>query len=278
MDYKVKLDVFEGPLDLLLYLIKKNEIDIHDIPITLITEQYLEYINLMQLLDLEVAGEFLIMAATLLHIKSKLLLPVTENPEEELTQEMDPRFELVQKLLEYMKYKEAAKDLKSLEEERAKLFTRIPPPIELEPGENILIEVTIFELISAFSKVLKEMPKDVFHQVIKDEFTVAEKVYELVEVLKSEQRVRFSRIFKDTKNKLEAITIFLALLELVRLKEVSLYQNELFDDIDIEKAQRLTEPSMEDEIEDQAFAESVIEKVDLNELLKYEGKDGTQKA
>ena len=164
MSYKVKLDVFEGPLDLLLYLIKKNEIDIYDIPIASITEQYLEYIDLMRMLDLNIAGEFLVMAATLIHIKSKMLLPPDEKellPEEE----EDPREELVRRLVEYKKFKEVAGILQDLEGQRKKMFTR-DIPFEVEPGE-VFFEASLFDLITAFTRVLKDVPKDIFQEIIK---------------------------------------------------------------------------------------------------------------
>ena len=234
MDYKVRLDIFEGPLDLLLYLIKKDELDIQNIPIMTITDQYLEYLNLMQLLDLDIAGEFLVMAATLMHIKSKMLLPPDENPvlEEE---EMDPRAELIQRLLEYKRFKEAAANLQGMEQERSRFFTRYPAPVEMDAGDSPFLEASLFDLISAFSKVLKGMPKDVFHKVIKDEFTVAEKVHEIFHRLVQSKTLFFSHLFKESKNRFEAITIFLAVLELIRLKEVIIVQNVLFEDIEIRR-------------------------------------------
>lgn len=233
MDYRVKLDIFEGPLDLLLYLIKKNELDIHDIPINVITDQYLEYLNLMQLLDLDIAGEFLVMAATLMHIKSKMLLPPEEVPADAEAEEADPREELVRRLLEYKRFKEAAATLKQHEEERSRYFTRFAPLPELDGGDSPFWEASLFDLITAFSKVLKGMPKEVFHQIIKDEFTVAEKVHEIFHRLVENKTIFFSSLFQKAKNRFEAITVFLALLELIRLKEIRITQNRLFDEIEI---------------------------------------------
>ena len=249
MDYKVKLDIFEGPLDLLLYLIKKSELDIHDIPITTITEQYLEYLNLMQLLDLDIAGEFLVMAATLMHIKSKMLLPPDETPALD-EEEMDPRAELVQRLLEYKRFKEAASNLQQMEETRSLSFTRFPATIEIDGGDSPFLEASLFDLISAFSKVLKNMPKDIFHRVIKDEFTVAEKVHEIFHLLVENDALLFSSLFKKSKNRFEAITIFLAVLELIRLKEIRIVQNRLFEDIEIRRnAEKAAAPSFPSETE-----------------------------
>jgi len=157
MTYKVKLEIFEGPLDLLFYLIKKDELNIHDIPISTITEQYLQYLEMMRMLDLDIAGEFLVMAATLMHIKSKMLLPQDEKQSEQ--EEEDPRAELVKKLLEYRKFKEAAEELKNRESRQKEVF---PSPGTKECASDdseLYFEANIFDLLSAFSKVLKEIPK-----------------------------------------------------------------------------------------------------------------------
>ncbi len=240
MAYAVKLDIFEGPLDLLLYLIQKHELDIHNIPITLITEQYLEHMDMLTVLNLDVAGEFLVMATLLMRIKSKMLLPVDHIDQDEAVEE-DPREELVQKLLEYMKFKDAAGQMRILEETRSDSVRRHPEPIEYDDSDSPFINMSIFDLITAFSRVLKEMPKDVFHRVIKDEFTVAEKVEEILQRLKSGESVQFKTLFTQVKNKLEAITVFLALLELIRLKEVSFVQNKNFDDIEIASSESIDE-------------------------------------
>ncbi len=234
MGYKIKLEVFEGPLDLLLYLIKQEELNIYDIPITRITEQYLEYLNLMELLDLEVAGEFLVMAATLMQIKSKMLLP--PDPTTVDTEEADPRAELVRRLLEYKAYKEVASQLRGFEENQSGIFSRLGALPELPPqegGDSPFTGVSLFDLISALAKVLKNMPRDIFHQIVKDEYTVAEKVQEIFDRLIKEPVVSFSRIFKEAKNRFEAITTFLALLELIRLKEVTMRQEDRFGEIEI---------------------------------------------
>jgi segregation and condensation protein A len=230
MSYKVKLEVFEGPLDLLLYLIKKNEIDIYDIPIAVITEQYLEYLELMRMLDLNIAGEFLVIAATLIHIKSKMLLPPDEKellPEEE----EDPREELVRRLLEYKRFKEVAGILQDLEGQRKKMFTR-DIPFEVEPGE-VFFEASLFDLITAFTRVLKEVPKEMFQEIIKDEFSVEQKVHDLLHLLVKTPVMSLFNLFKNSKNKPEIIAIFLAVLELIRLKEIIVVQRQNFSDIEI---------------------------------------------
>ena len=230
MSYKVKLDVFEGPLDLLLYLIKKNEIDIYDIPIASITEQYLEYIDLMRMLDLNIAGDFLVMAATLIQIKSKMLLPPDEKellPEEE----EDPREELVRRLVEYKKFKEVAGILQDLESQRKKMFTR-DIPFEAAQGE-VFFEASLFDLITAFTRVLKDVPKDIFQEIIKDEFTVEQKVHDLLHMLVKSPALSLFNLFSNSKNKQEIIATFLAVLELIRLKEILVVQNRNFSDIEI---------------------------------------------
>ena len=231
MSYKVKLEVFEGPLDLLLYLIKKSEIDIYDIPITSITEQYLEYIELMRMLDLNVAGEFLVMAATLIHIKSKMLLPPDEK-EILMEEEEDPRDELVRRLLEYKKFKEVAGVLQDLEGQRKKMFTR-SSNLEIEQGNDKFFEASLFDLITALTRVLKDVPKDIFHDIVKDEFTVEQKVHDMLHLLVTSPMIHLSELFKKAKNKIEIIATFLAVLELIRLKEIVIVQNSTFSDIEI---------------------------------------------
>jgi segregation and condensation protein A len=230
MSYKVKLEVFEGPLDLLLYLIKKNELDICDIPIASITEQYLEYLDLMRMLDLNIAGEFLVMAATLIHIKSKMLLP-PEEIEILPVEEEDPREELVRRLLEYKKFKEVAGVLQDLEVQRKKMFTRTSA-VDLGPNETFF-EASLFDLISALTRVLKNVPKDFFQEIVKDEFTVEQKVHDLLRMMVKTPVLYVSELFKNAKNKIEIIATFLAILELIRLKEIIVVQNEKFAEIEI---------------------------------------------
>ncbi|MBI4974342.1 MAG: segregation/condensation protein A [Candidatus Omnitrophica bacterium] len=232
MTYKVKLEVFEGPLDLLLYLIKKEEIDIYDIPIAKITDQYLEYLEFMKLLDLNIAGEFLVMAATLMHIKSRMLLPPDQAaPEEE---EKDPRAELVKRLLEYKKFKEAAAELSHMESKQKHFFARISLDKDKVPvTSDDFFEASLFDLITAFTKVLKDIPKDIFHEVIKDEYTVSEKIHDILHLLVEKTAINFGDLFKVAKSKMEIITTFLAVLELIRLKEIVARQASPFSEIEI---------------------------------------------
>ena len=235
MGYKIKLEIFEGPLDLLLYLVKKDHLNVYDIPIAKVTEQYLGYLNLMQLLDLNVAGEFLVMAATLMQIKSKMLLPAEEAQGVE-AEEDDPRAELVKRLLEYERFKEIAETLREKESDQREVFKRPKAEVEKElpqqPKEGYF-EASIFDLINAFSRALKDIPKEVFYEVVKDEFTIEEKVHQLLHLLLVNSSLRISELFAKAKNKLEVIVTFLAILELVRMKEIVAIQNGLFDDIEI---------------------------------------------
>lgn len=234
MTYKVKLEVFEGPLDLLLYLIKKEEIDIYDIPIARITDQYLEYLELMKLLDLNIAGEFLVMAATLIHIKSKMLLPPDQLEEGEKEEE-DPRAELVRRLLEYKQFKEAASELSHMESSQKHFFARVGVGIKPEAvkSEDEYFEASLFDLITAFTKVLKDIPKETFHRVIKDEFTVSEKIHDILHMMVDKKKMFFTDLFKAARTKFEIITIFLALLELIKIKELVVLQAAQFGEIEI---------------------------------------------
>lgn len=238
MGYKVKLELFEGPLDLLLYLVRKDHLDIYDIPISQVTEQYLKYLELMKLLDLNIAGEFLVMAATLMQIKSKMLLPAEESTGSEEDQE-DPRAELVRRLLEYEKFKEIAEKLRQKESDQREVFKRPKSELNIDkdlPEEKeVYFEASIFDLINAFSRALKDIPKEVFYEVIKDEFTVEEKVHEILHLLLVKTTMQLSELFAKAKNKVEIVVTFLAILELVKMKEVIARQTELFEDIEISR-------------------------------------------
>lgn len=249
MTYKVKLEIFEGPLDLLFYLIKKDEINIHDIPIATITNQYLQYLDLMRLLDLDIAGEFLVMAATLMQIKSKMLLPPEETEVQE--EEEDPRAELVRRLLEYRKFKEVAGRLQDMEGRQKEIFSR-PSSKELvddsSEEDELYFEANIFDLLTAFSKVLKEVPKDKFYEVVKDEVTVSEKIHEIFHLLVKSPVVYFLELFRQAKSKMQIIATFLALLELIRMKEVLVKQDRVFGDIKIiRNSQRMVPPQLKEE-------------------------------
>ena len=234
MSYKIKLEVFEGPLDLLLYLVKKDHLNIYDIPIAKVTEQYLAYLELMKLLDLNIAGEFLVMAATLMQIKSAMLLPAEENLKAQEEQE-DPRAELVRRLLEYEKFKEVAQNLRERESSQQEIFKRPKTEEVDQPPKDteVYFEASIFDLISAFSKAMEEVPKELFYEVIKDEFTVEEKIHQILHLLLLKPSVRISELFNQAKHKVEIVVNFLAILELIRMKEIVAYQKEPFQEIEI---------------------------------------------
>lgn len=225
--YSVKLDVFEGPLDLLLFLIKRDEIDIYDIPIAHITKQYLEYIELMKVLNLEFAGEFIVMAATLIRIKARMLLPRTADEEEE----EDPREELVQALLEYRKYKEAAQILKGKEEEQSHWFPRTDPDLSGLPKEEILVEASLYDLMSAFKKILDSQPKETFHTINYPRATIEERIEYVLSCLAQKDGVVFTELFSDSPIKLVMVVTFMAILELIRLQKIYIRQTKHFSEI-----------------------------------------------
>lgn len=235
MSYKLKLDVFEGPLDLLLFLIKKNDIDICDIPIAKVTDQYLEYIEMMKALDLEVVGEFLVMAATLMHIKSKMLLP--PDPNEAAEEEIDPRDELVRRLQEYKIFKEIAEQLKNKESVRQDFFTRhVDEATRKEmqdDAKEVFFEANLFDLINAFTSALSKLKEDAVYEVSKEEFTVEQKIHDILHSLLKENRLLLTEIFGRARSKVEMIVSFMAILELIRLKEIVVMQKRLFSDIEV---------------------------------------------
>src|SRR5271169_4080166 len=237
-DYKVKLEVFEGPLDLLLYLIKKEEVDIYDIPIERITNQYMEYLTLMQMLNLEVAGEFLVMAATLMYIKSRMLLPTDQQvTDTEAEEGEDPRWELIRQLVEYKKFKDAALQLGQREEEQANIFPRHGPDAGIEVDKDVpLAEVSIFDLINAFNDVLKKATaREDFHEILEERFTVSDKIEEILYTLRERSEMIFSDLFAKAGSRVEVVVTFLALLELIRMKRLRVQQAEAFGEIQVIK-------------------------------------------
>lgn len=237
-DYKVKLDVFEGPLDLLLYLIKRDEVDIYDISIERITKQYLAYLEAFQVLNIELAGEFIVMAANLLYIKSRTLLPVDLQMADEEAEEEDPRFELIRQLIEYKKFKEAAASLRDQEALRESLFPRSPVTPELAPQETLLVEeVGIFDLIHAFQKILKRLEKkpENLREIFAENFTVSDKIDHVLRVMQVGVSLRFEELFADAASRTEIVVTFLAMLELIRLKQLRVRQEAHFGEIWIDR-------------------------------------------
>jgi len=234
-DYRVELEIFEGPLDLLLYLIRKDEVSIHDIPISRITEQYVEYLELMKMLDLNIAGEFVLMAATLMHIKSRMLLPPDERPEDEDEGPgEDPRLELVRQLLEYKRFKEVAEDLHTLEVQQATTFSRNEDDRSLLPTvERPLAEVSIFDLLAAFNEVFKRAAEAPVAEILGDEVKVADKIREIRELVQHTDVVRFGDLFRPASTRLEIVATFLAMLELIRQKAILAFQRQVFGPIEL---------------------------------------------
>jgi segregation and condensation protein A len=233
------LEIFEGPLDLLLHLIKKNEVSITDIPIATITEQYLATLELMQNLSLDVAGEFLVMAATLIHIKSRMLLPAGDNEADE-DEGVDPHEELVRRLLEYQRYKEAAAELEQRDVLTRDVFVRSAPPTE-EAGPRGFREVSVFDLLGALKRVIDRLPKDTVHEVALDKITVREKMTLLLETLRVHGSVLFESLFAEVKSRVEVVATFLAMLELVKVRAIRVFQEEMAGPIMIEAAARMEE-------------------------------------
>ncbi len=235
MGYKLRLEMFEGPLDLLLYLIKKNDIDIYDIPIAEITDQYMEYIEAMQTLDLNVVGDFLVMAATLMHIKSKMLLPPDPLAQEE--EEEDPRDELVRRLEEYKKFKEIAEQLKDKEGRRQDFFPRLVDEAVMdgikEDAREVFIEATLFDLINALSQALKKIPERSTYEVTQEEYTVEQKIHAILHMLVEHESLSLTDLFSKAENKMEVVVTFMAVLELIRLKEIICIQKRMFEDIQV---------------------------------------------
>jgi len=227
--YEVKLPLFEGPLDLLLHLIRKEEIDVYDIPIASITQKYLEYINIMQELNINVAGEFLEMAATLIYIKSKMLLPVEES-EDELSLEDDPRMELVEKLLEYEKFKNIAQVLYVRDQMEQGKWS-VPHIEEVLKEDEQLVSVTLFDIMDSFRKVMQKYENRIAVEMERDNITVAEKVAQIKEVLKSRKTIRLSSFIKGNVSRLHIVVLFLAVLELAKTRMIRVKQDELFTDI-----------------------------------------------
>jgi segregation and condensation protein A len=224
MSFQIKLHMFEGPLDLLLHLIREHQIDILDIPIATITEEYLRYITIMQELDLDLAGEYLLMAATLIHIKSKMLLPPDETAEGEEAEGEDPRAELVNRLLQYKTFKEAAQTLNLLESETALLYRRGAPAMDLEVEGPL--QVSMVELLRAFRDVLSRVDKSVPMEITAEEINVGQRIVMLMDRLAAESPVEFSRLFGDATRRVEVIVTFLALLELLRRRLATARQSE----------------------------------------------------
>lgn len=237
--WHVELPVFEGPLDLLLYLIKRDELDIYDIPIEKITRGYLEYLQAMQEMNLEVAGDYLVMAATLLYIKSRMLLPKDQQLPEDDVEEEDPRWELVRQLVEYKKFKDAALQIEARGAAREGMEPRKFSGVSEKGNARYLPpqEANVFDLLTALQQVLDRVAqKEKTQQIQAETFTVAEKIEMISQYLLRESKVLFHELFQEASSKVEVVVTFLAILELARLKQLQLQQGEAFGEIMVMRA------------------------------------------
>jgi segregation and condensation protein A len=236
-DYKVQFEVFEGPLDLLLYLVRKEEVDIYEVNLTRIATQFVQYLELMRELDLDVAGEFLVMASTLMLIKSRELLPVDQQAQTEGDEdEDDPRWELIRQLVEYKKFKDAAADLQGRELEQEQIYPRKPGRLEPQSSQPLRPEVSLFDLLAAVNLVLqrhqqRQGPRD----IVEDRWTVSEKIEQLRQLIGQRSQLQFSELFERATSRSEVVVTFLAMLELIRLRVLSVRQTAAFSEIQIDR-------------------------------------------
>ncbi len=234
ISYIIKLEKFEGPMDLLLYLINKAEIDIYDIPISEITEQYLKYINLMKKIDINLSAEFIVMAATLMYIKSRMLIPTEVEIEDEYFE--DPRAELVQQILEYQKFKNAAEELQKKEEITSNVFFRPASQIMMDFGDDEnWIDVKLFDLINIFSKFIEYTNTEELGYIIPERITIGMKIEEIKNLIEIEKELSFQQLFTEHPDIWEIVVTFLAILEMVKQRIISVKQHKLFGDIKIFK-------------------------------------------
>lgn len=232
MEYTVRLDNFSGPLDLLLYLIKQDELEIHEISLSAVCDKYLEHIRSMKNLDVNVSAEFLVVAATLMVIKSRSLLPHEE--ELDLDEELDPEDELIQQLLEYKKFKAASRDLIEMADLRSRIYPYIPPRLEGKEDEVPLEDIDLIDLVRAFAKLLSETRLDRLPRLIRNDKAIREYIEEVFAILQTQRRVAFYDIFADTRDRDTVVGRFIALLELTKRGRVALSQNGCYDSIEIE--------------------------------------------
>jgi segregation and condensation protein A len=235
--YKVELDMFEGPVDLLLYLIKRDEIDIYDIPIETITKQYMAYLETFKMLNIGLAGEFLVMAANLCYIKSRMMLPKHVQPPEEDADEEDPRWDLIKQLIEYKKFKEAARQLAEKEETQQNLFSHKPDKIKSAEGEErpLSDDVSVFDLIRAFQSILDRFQDDSLGEIVDDQFTVSDKIAYILDQVDPGGTISFIDLFKSAASKNEMIVTFLAVLELMKLNYFKVQQKVVLGEINLRR-------------------------------------------
>ena len=240
VDYKVQLKVFEGPLDLLLYLIRREEVDIYEVNLTKIATQFIEYVEMMRGLDLDVAGEFLVMAATLMYIKSRELLPVDQQatPEGE-DEEVDPRWDLIRQLVEYKKFKDMAAQLQARETEQENTYARQGIKPELAPpAAPSRLDASLLDLLNAVTAILNRFQtREKLPAIYEEKWTVSDKIQLLIRLTLERPSVTFSELFLAAQSRSEVVAIFLAMLELIRLKQLVAIQGEAFGEIEISRTQ-----------------------------------------
>lgn len=259
-EYKVKFEVFEGPLDLLLYLIKKEEVDIYEVNLTQLATQFIEYIEVMRMLDLDIAGEFLVMASTLMYIKSRELLPVDQQvtPEGEDEGE-DPRWELIRQLVEYKKFKDAAAQLQTMEIRQEDVFPRLPvkPDFGTDNEPRGKAEASLFDLINAVNAILKRLnQREDLRDIFEDKWTVSEKIEYILKEITQSRSLRFSALFANATSRTEVVVTFLAMLELIRLKQLVAVQDSTFGEIELAPAPNSAEAAVNPA---EAYAEAVTQ-------------------
>jgi segregation and condensation protein A len=231
-NYKVKLDIFEGPLDLLLYLIKKDEVDVLDVNIERITRQYIAYLDTFKMLNIDLAGEFIVMAANLMYLKSRMLIPKHVQPPEEEGDEEDPRWELIRQLIEYKKFKDAAGFLSRRQMQMENVYPASPEVPEVKKEEvSGFPELGIFDLIRAFQKVLNRFQKEELQEIADDRFTVSDKIEHLLAHVQPGERVSFLNLFAGATTRDEVIVTFVAMLELIKLRQFRVTQDYLLGEI-----------------------------------------------
>ncbi|MDI6781717.1 MAG: segregation/condensation protein A [bacterium] len=230
--YQIKLEIFEGPFDLLLHLIKKEKLNIYDIPIARITRDYLEYLNLMKSLDIDLASEFLVMAAYLLSLKSRMLLPQPKKDDQTEIEEQDPKTELANRLLEYQRYKKAAEELQEKFLKQQQIMTKAHPIDRIQAEDEVLeLEVDLYSLVTSFVNLLKKEETPAPMEIIAHSTTIFHRMEEIEHALKAEGRISFFALLKKTFKKADLIVTLLALLELVRLRKIVAKQEQAFSDI-----------------------------------------------
>ncbi|MBI4211945.1 MAG: segregation/condensation protein A [Deltaproteobacteria bacterium] len=233
-NYRVNLEAFEGPLDLLLHLIKKNDLDIYNIPIAFVLEEYMKYIDTLRELDIDLAGEFLLMAADLAHIKSRMLLPEDKASDED-ENEHDPRADLVRRLLEYQQYRDAAEKLEKREMLWRDVFVPTVREALPEAPQDAPIEANIYDLIEAFGRVLKKLPSEKYHEVATDRVSVNERILEIVDRIKQNETTKLADLLEVSGEPFYVVVTFLALLEMCRLRMIKVFQSERYGDLFLQR-------------------------------------------